>query len=134
MNNPFGNRRCSCSLPHVVSEDRQTGPDRRTSRASCEHSTQPKLPFKHTDRRLDPTAKSLQLPKPHCPLMRLFCFAQPADLRNADLLNTGFGQLPHVLGSVIAAIGRQLGGLYAKTGFGVAQQRQQFGTIAGFPR
>src|ERR1044071_1213150 len=104
MNNPFGNLRRSCSLPHVVSEDSQTGPDRRTFRPSCEHSTQPKLPFKHTDRRLDPTAKSLQLPKPHCPLMRLFCFAQPADLRNADLLNTGFGQFPHVLGSVIASI------------------------------
>src|SRR5215467_4945991 len=131
MDDSFGNLRRSCSLPHVIGENSQTGPDRSTCRPSRQHSTQTKLTFKHTDRGLDPTAKPLQLPEPRCSLMQFFSLAQPAYLRDANFLNSGFAQFHHILGTVIAAIRRQLLGLYAQSGFGVAQQGQQFATIAG---
>jgi hypothetical protein len=83
----------SRSLPHVVSENSQTGPERSTARPSCQHSTQTKLAFEHTDRRFDSTAKALQLPEPRCSLMQFFRLAQAAHLWDANFLNTGFAQL-----------------------------------------
>ena len=103
----------------------QTGPNRSTNLPSCQHSTQTKLAFEHTDRRFDSTTKALQLPEPRDSLMQFFCLAQAAHLWDGNFLNTGFAQLQRVLGSVIAAIGRQFFGLYAESGFGVVQHRQQ---------
>ena len=121
MKNPFRNLDRLCSLPQVVSEDSQTGPNRSPYRSSCQHSTQTKLAFEHADGRLDSTAKALQLSKPRGSLMQFFGFAQAAHLRDANFLNPGLVKLQDVLGSVIATIRRQLFGLYAESGFCLAQ-------------
>src|SRR6185503_984797 len=131
MKNRFRNLDRSCSLPHVVGENSQSGPDCSPYGTFGQHSTQTKLAFEHADRGLDSTAKPLQLPEPRSSLMALFGFAQATHLWDANFLNTGLAQLQHVLGTVIAAIRRQLLGLYAESGFCVAQHREQFATITG---
>src|ERR1041384_6657245 len=131
MKNRFRNLDRSCSLPHVVGKNSQSGPDCSPYGTFGQHSTQTKLAFEHADRALDATAKPLQLPEPRSSLMPLFGFAQATHLWDANFLNTGLAQLQHVLGTVIAAIRRQLLGLYAESGFCVAQHRQQFATITG---
>src|SRR5690242_2768132 len=130
MKNPFGNLRRSCSLPHVVGENSQSGPDRCACRPSCQHSTQTKLAFQHADGGLNSAAKPLQLPKPRFSLMGPFRFAQAAHLRDPNPLNPGFSQLQYVFGTIIAAVRRQLGRLYPQSALCLTQHRKQFGTIA----
>src|SRR6476620_6642431 len=76
MKNRFRNLDRSCSLPHVVGENSQSGPDGSPYATFGQHSTQTKLAFEHADRGLDATAKPLQLPEPRSSLMPLFGFAQ----------------------------------------------------------
>ena len=72
MKNRFRNLDRSCSLPHVVGENSQSGPDCSPYGTFGQHSTQTKLAFEHADRGLDATAKPLQLPEPRSSLMPLF--------------------------------------------------------------
>src|SRR5262245_40887309 len=120
----------SRSLPQVVSEDRQTGPDGSGFRALRQHSTQAELAFKHTDRGFYAAAKSLQLSKPLRSLMDFFFAVQATHLRDGDFLNTALAELHHVIGTVVASIGGKFLRVYANSGFGPSQARKQFRAVA----
>src|SRR5712692_9662052 len=131
METIFGIRhRLSRLLPQVVSENGQTRPDGRPLGASCQHSTQAKLAFEHTDRRFDPAAKPLQLSEPLLMLMRFFCCTRPTHLRDANFLNTGLAKLKHVIGAVVSSVRGHLLRLYAETAFCLAH-RKQLSAIVG---
>lgn len=117
MGTIFGVHHHSRSLPQVVSEDRPTSPDGGPCRAFCQHSTQAELAFEHTDRGFYAAAKSLQLPKPLRLLRRLFFPTQATHFRYADFLNTGLAKFQHVIGTVVAPIGSEIGRLYAEAAF-----------------
>ena len=107
----------SRSLPEVVGEKSQTGPDSGPGRASGQHSTQSKLAFKHTDGSFYAAAKPLQLSKPSLSLVSFFCLAQATHFRNADFLNPRLAKLQHVVGTVVAAIRGEFLGFYAQSVF-----------------
>ena len=93
MERIFGVHHDSGSLPQVVREDRQSGPDGGCWRALGQHSTQAELAFKHTDGGFYAAAKPLQLPEPLLSLMGLFAAAQATHFRNTNFLNTGLASL-----------------------------------------
>ena len=121
----------SRSLPEIVSKNGQPRPDSCSCRALCQHPTQTKLAFKHTDGRFYAAAKPLQLPKPLLSLMRFFCSAQAPHLWDANFLNTSLAKLHHVIGTVVASIGSDLLWLYAEAGFCLSHHRKQLCAIAG---
>jgi hypothetical protein len=125
-----GNHPGSRSLPQVVSEDSQPGPDRGPCTASGQHATQAKLPFEHADRPLNAATKSLQLPKPLSSLMGFFCFAQTTHFRDGNFLYPRLAKLHHVFGTVVAPIRGQLFGLYTDR-FCLPQHRKQFRAVVG---
>src|SRR4029077_11186764 len=131
MGRIFGIDCQSRSLPEVVSEDGQTGPDGGPCRALRQHSTQAELAFEHTDRRFDPAAKPLQFPKPLLLLMRCFCSGQTTHLRDANFLNTGLAKLQQIIGTVVSSVRGYLLGLYTETVFCLAHQRKQLSAVVG---
>lgn len=110
----------SRSLPEVVSEDGQPGPDGGPCRALRQHSTQAELAFEHTDRRFDSAAKPLQFPEPLLLLMRCFCSAQTTHLRDANLFNAGLAKLHYIIGAVVSSVRGEVLGLYTETVFCLA--------------
>jgi len=125
----FKNHHRSRSLPQVVGKDGQARPDSRGCGTLCQHSSQTKLAFEHTDRGLYATAKPLQLPKPFLSLMPLFFSAQATHFGDANFLNAGLAKLQHVLGTVVAPVRGELLRLYAQTGFCLPYHRKQFGSV-----
>src|ERR1700751_1727238 len=126
-----GNSHQSSSLPQVVGENSETGPDRASLRPFRQDPSQPELTFKHTNRRFDAAAKTLELPKPLRLLMSFFFRTQPTHFRNADSLDTRFAKRQYVVGAVVAPVGGQGLRLYTEIVLCLAHQRKQFGTITG---
>ena len=72
----------------------------------------------------------LQLSEPTAVLMPSLCPSQPANLGNADFVDSQPTKLAQIVGTVITAVGGQLSGHLFENLFGLADQSNKLGLVA----